>query len=306
MIGRKGLKMKPVPWLSLFLLLLVLTGCVPVNPTIQPTQKTIVPSPINLQATYTVAQTSTQKLVVTETPSPMATSTTLATLDPKSVIKTVQSLLLDPMYCKHPCFWGIMPEKTSMDEARLLFSRLGFTPFEGTDPNSGRDFYSIAYESSISRDSYVTLYPSNNWVANIVVNPVITKQKEGSQREWTAYSPETLIEKYGKPSHLDFYLAWPGDGGSEIIMNMYFDALDLIVQYTGENMLPSSNHSPLLCPLTDPFDYVRLWLGPNPPNPPLAGVPLEQATSLTIDEFTELMLGDPKLACFVVNGDAFQ
>ena len=89
-------------------------------------------------------------------------------------------------------------------------------------------------------------------------------------------------------------------------MNMYFDPLDLVVQYTGENMLSSSNHSPQLCPLTDPFDYVRLWLGPEPPDPPLAGIPLQQATSLTMDQFTQLMLGDPQHACFTLKGDVFQ
>lgn len=299
--------MKPVLWLPLFLiLLLALAGCSPVSPTIQLTPEMIISAPTNLQATDTVAPISTPTTAVTETPSPTSTLTQFATSDPKSMEETVQPLLQDPMNCTVPCFWGITPGKTSMDEARLFFSRLGFSPYEGTDPNSGRDFYSIAYESSIDRDSYVTLYPSNNRVANIVVKPEISKQKEGSPREWNAYSPETLIKKYGQPSYVDFYLAWPGGGGSEIIINMYFGTLDLIVQYTGENMLPSSNHSPQLCPLTAPFDYVRLWLGPKPPDPPLVGIPLEQATSLTMDQFTQLMLGDPQDACFNLNAKAFQ
>jgi len=227
-------------------------------------------------------------------------------LDPKDIEKTVKPLLQDPMNCTVPCFWGITPGKTSMDEARLIFSHLGLKPYEGIDPNSGRDFYSIAYESSNGRDSYVTLYPSSNQVTNIVIKPEINKQKEGSLREWTAYSPATLIKKFGQPSYLDLYLAWPGGGGSEVILNIYFETLDLVVQYTGENIFPSSNHSPQLCPLTAPFDYVRLWLGPKPPDPPLVGVPLEQATSLSMDMFTQLMLGDPQDACFTIKGDVFQ
>lgn|GEM_PF-1643256 len=298
--------MKPVLWLPLLFILLALVGCSPISSTIQPTPEMIISSPTNLQATNTIAPISTPISAVTETPSPTSTLMPFATLDPKSVEETVQPLLQDPMNCTIPCFWGITPGKTSMDEARLFFSRLGFSPYEGIDPNSGREFYSIAFESSMGRNSYVTLYPSSNRVANIVIKPEIKKQKDGSLREWSAYSPETIIKKYGQPSHVDFYLAWPGGGGSEVIINMYFGTLDLIVQYTGENMLPSSNHSPQLCPLTAPFDYVRLWLGPKPPDPPLIGVPLEQATSLTMDQFTQLMLGDPQDACFTIKGDVFQ
>jgi hypothetical protein len=88
---------------------------------------------------------------------------------------------------------------------------------------------------------------------------------------------------------------------------MYFDDLDLIALYSGYNMIPDRPHSPLVCPLTAPFDHVRLWMGPNPPDPPtFISVPLEKATSLTNDEFTELMLGDPQQACFYLNGDEFQ
>lgn len=304
---RKSEMIKFLPWLYLFLiLLLVFAGCGPISSTIQPTQELIIPSQTNLQATDTVAPTSTPTLAVTETPSPTATRTHLATSDPKSMEETIQSLLQDPMNCMVPCFWGIVPGKTSMDEARAFFSHLGFRAFEGTDQNSGRYFYTIAYESGFGRDSYVTLHPNNNRITNIIVNPEITKQKDGIPREWAAFSPETIIQKYGQPSHVDFYLAWPGGGGSEIIMNLYFDKVDLIVQYTGENLFPSSNHSPRLCPLIAPFDYVRLWLGPNPPHPPLAGIALEQATSLTMEQFTQLMLGNQQHACFTLKGDVFQ
>jgi hypothetical protein len=97
-------------------------------------------------------------------------------------------------------------------------------------------------------------------------------------------------------------------------MILYFDDADLIALYSGYNMIPGRPHSPRVCPLTNPFDHVRLWMGQNPPNPPLTGspdpheksIPIEEATSITIDEFAQLMLGDPQQACFIVNGDAFQ
>lgn len=299
--------MKPAFLLSFFLIFIfILTGCAPFSPTIKPTQVVQFPSQTILTATVTVVLTSTPTATATKTPVPTVTRTRLVTLDAKSVQETVQPRLQDPMNCANPCFWGITPGTTSMEEVSVFFSRLGFTPFTGTDPNSSRYLYTIGYESKIGRDSHITIYPSKGFVESITITPDISRQEEGSPREWIAYSPETLIKKYGQPSRVEFYLAWPGGGGSEIIMSMYFDESDLIAKYTGQNMLPSNNHSPRLCPLTAPFDYVRLWIGSNPQYPPLAGIPLEEAASLTMDQFTQLMLGDPTKACFTLNGDAFQ
>ena len=136
---------------------------------------------------------------------------------------------------------------------------------------------------------------------NIEVTPYIFRHtKEGSPREWIAYSPETLIKRYGKPSRVEF--AVDKQQSITVVMILYFDTSDLIVAYSGYDMYPW-----MFCPLTTaPFDSVRLWIGPNPRNTPsFDTVALENATSLTMDQFTQLMLGDPQKACFSVNMNAF-
>ena len=90
-------------------------------------------------------------------------------------------------------------------------------------------------------------------------------------------------------------------------MIMYFDNHDLIVLYSGYNMIPGRPRSPRVCPLTLPFDLVSLWMGPIPSDPPtFPTVTLMKATSLSLDQFTQLMMGDPQKACFIVNGNVFQ
>jgi hypothetical protein len=197
------------------------------------------------------------------------------------------------MNCAVPCFWGIIPGKTSLDEAKAFFSRLGFTSQEG------EGFYSTGYKSD-SGGFAASFHPSSVIIENIVVTPYIPTPKEGSPREWIAYSPETLIKRYGSPSSVRFTVSSYGMAGSppNIAMNMimYFDTSDLIVHYSGYNMTPES-----FCPLTAPFDHVRLWIGPNPPNTPsYETTSLDKATSLTMDQFTQLMLGEPRKACFSV------
>jgi hypothetical protein len=204
------------------------------------------------------------------------------------------------MNCAVPCFWGIIPGKTSLDEARIFFSRLGLISREGTDPNSGKYFYSIAYDPTTGDNSYVTLLiDNNNLVESIVVNPDIPKPKEGSPREWIAYSPETLIKRYGEPSHVEFAVG--SQQNISITMIMYFDTSDLIVRYSGYNMTPRR-----FCPLTAPFEHVRLWMGHNPlDTPSFETVPLEKATSMTMEQFSNLITGDPGKACFSLNGEVF-
>jgi len=219
------------------------------------------------------------------------------TLEPEIARATIEPLLQEPMNCDAPCFWGIIPGKTSFEEARIFFSELGFTPFEGTF--EGRYFYTVSYDSGTGHDSSVILTIDNNLVKNIEVTPDIPKPKEGSPRQWIAYSPETLIKRYGSPSRVQFAVDW--QQSITINMIMYFDTSDLIVNYSGVGMNPE-----LFCPLTAPFDFVRLWMGHNPPDTPsFETVPLEKATSLTMDQFTQLMLGNPQKACFTLNGDVF-
>jgi hypothetical protein len=182
---------------------------------------------------------------------------------------------------------------------------MGFRYREGKDQYSNRYYYSIGYEDSINRDSNVTFLSSDFVVENIEITPAITKQKDGATREWSAYSPETLIRKYGQPSRVEFAIDW----GPSITLSMilFYDKLDFIVLYSGSGMFPGHPNSPRLCPLTAPFDFVSFFMGPESGNPPiLSSVPLEKATSLSVDQFTKLLLDNPRDACMTLNGDALQ
>jgi hypothetical protein len=103
---------------------------------------------------------------------------------------------------------------------------------------------------------------------------------------------------------VDFLADW--GPGPFFAMQMYFDEVDLIVQYTGTHIIPSQKGSSQVCPLTAQFDTAWIWMGKQPINPPGQGVPLEDVTSLTLDEFSKLMTGDPNHACFIFDGNAFK
>jgi hypothetical protein len=87
-------------------------------------------------------------------------------------------------------------------------------------------------------------------------------------------------------------------------MVLYFETVDLIVLYNGSPMQPPTSllH---ICPLINTFALVRIYLGKNPEYPPSEGIPLNEAASMTIEEFVALITGEPENACFELKGDLF-
>jgi hypothetical protein len=234
----------------------------------------------------------------TDTLASALTPTQVNTLESTQAMEMLESLLKNPMNCSVPCFFGIIPGKTHVDEVRNLFSRLGFSYREGKDfYNEDESFYSTGYGSENSGNGFSAVFDySGTFVDNINVTPYITRQTdENSPRSWIAYSPETLIKRYGTPMDVEFGVDW--QQSISIAMVMYFSSPDLSVLYEGYDM---DNFR--FCPLTAPFDYVNVLIGPTPKLLSMdRTVSLEKATSLTLDQFAQLMLGDPKKACFSIS-----
>jgi hypothetical protein len=67
----------------------------------------------------------------------------------------------------------------------------------------------------------------------------------------------------------------------------------MIIEYSGQR-----GDYLTLCPLKDQYEDVHMWLGKNPDHPPSIGTPLEKATSKPMEEFGDLLTGDPEKACF--------
>lgn len=79
-------------------------------------------------------------------------------------------------------------------------------------------------------------------------------------------------------------------------MIMVFDEVDLIIGYGYGKVKPAEFVQ--VCPLEDNYELVSVWIGKDPKHPPFEGAPVDEAASMTIAEFADLMLGDPDEACF--------
>ena len=240
----------------------------------------------------------------TNSPTPTITLKSFEVLEPAIAMKTVQPLLTQPLNCGSvPCFWGIIPGKTTLTEVRKFFGSLGLHSSEGVNSDSGKKYYSTTYDTSNGKTSGLTVYfDTFNIVEYMEVTPDIPTPTIGEPPDLGGLSPEMLIKMYGSPSKVNFAMALGQMSNILVDMTLYFDNSDVIANFHGYHMTPEN-----FCPLSAPYDYARLWIGKNPQNtPPYETLPLEKVSTLNTEEFAQLLLGDPQKACFSLNVDMFK
>jgi len=290
---------------------LIFSGCVSATQMAQPTQVThpsvatifatptfvrMAPSSIPYLPIGTLKPELSQIVISTNTPIPSNT------LEPQKAHEVIAALLQEAIDCSAPCFWGIVPGQTSPVDALSKFNHLGIQA--QIISLKDKDLYNFDYDLNSGFSISIVLPIEHNLVETITVTLVPNLQKLNGIHEWLAYSPQTLIKRYGSPSGVDFVADW---GPAPLFaMQMYFESVDLTIQYAGDNLLPNKKSSFQYCPLTTQYSSIRIWMGKNPLHPPGKGVPLEKATSLTIEEFSKLLALNPDYACFTIDGNVFR
>ncbi len=237
--------------------------------------------------------------IPTATAVPTATSTPPATLEAAQAAYAIQTMLREPMDCAAPCFWGIMPGKTTAAEAKNIFTRFRLPIWSTT--NDGKDFYEVGYSLKGQYALNVNISVQNNVVQGVRVFITPSSWKPNAPRAWSAFSPDSLITRYGTPSHVDFFVG-RAEPGTFYVMNLRFNARELIVSYAADVAKVGRFR---VCPLTDAQEDIRAWFGKDAVYPPAEVVPLEEATSLSLAEFANLMTGSPYKACVVPNLEKF-
>ena len=234
-----------------------------------------------------------------------STATPQNTLEPEMAESEIRSLLTEGQDCLPTCFWGIIPNQTTMEEATNFFRYIGSPMSHGLENNN-------AYASTIAYNHMlikVKLFVQNNLVRSIRTR-ISLENYDGPAvpRPWSAFSPENLLLQYGKPTNVEFEIYYPAERGfpegtAWYQMIIWFDEKGVIADYfDGETKAGKLIH---VCPLTDRFGSVDLWIGENPDAPSPRRVSLEEATSLTIDQFYDLMTQKDGQKCLDLRSEAF-
>lgn len=239
----------------------------------------------------------------TSTPTETSTPTLPPTLTPLQANEKIRAYMQEVVDCPAPCFWGIAPGQTQFAEATNIFSFLGLQ-LEQTNARDNQKFYAANYHPEEGLEISIILTVQDSIIKALDVGMNIPSET-GVSRKWSAYSPETLTRRYGAPSRVEFSLGRAAPNPSHSMI-LYFENVDMIILYLGQwdGFLKNSDTLEL-CPLTNEVDFIKIWMGNEPRYPPPPNVPLEEATSLTIEEFSKLLTGDPDKACFSLKDEAF-
>ncbi|GAP16107.1 hypothetical protein LARV_03903 [Longilinea arvoryzae] len=286
---KEVIKVKKVS-LNIYLIIVALftSSCSSAASTVQPASTAANP-----------VQSATAPLTPTSTSSPVPTTTPTieATLESMATRETIAAYIDKGENCETPCFLGIYPGKTTLREMTGILTHLGLPISKISD--KGVDYYGIDYELDNRLSMNVTFIVQDQQVKNVKMDISMDTSEVSDARNWPAFSPETLIDRYGTPSEVTLATDWGPRSYFE--MNIYFASVDLIVEYNGYNLISRPSNSMVICPLRTPFEYLRIWMGKDPQYPPMEAVSFEKATSLTMEDFAELMTGDPDQACFTMN-----
>lgn len=259
----------------------------------------------------TATPTPTSTWTPTPTVTPTVTLTPPATLEPDLAKEEVKRLFKEEVDCEKACFWGIVPGETNLSEATDILKRLGIF-WEAIYDEDEMEVYSTLVGVLNSARGPLELYTQNGVVENIRFGFSVWRgdDKIIPHSEWLAYSPETVLKRYGKPTRVEFGIDYPHEPGAPpgsvwYYLQMYFDQEDLIVGYYGGPSIAKERIK--ACPKGDTFiDGIMVWIGKDPEFPPGPAIPLEDATGLTMDEFYELMVNGNPYTCINLITEAFE
>lgn len=288
-----------------FSLLISLPGCAPAARRTTTIPVTVIPGSSATPPSATVTLPHTR--IVTPTVTLIPSQTPLPTLEPRAAEEAVRQLLKEDITCLAPCFWGIIPDRTTIAEAQDIFNRLNMNLHISSEEDN-KQYYEtgIGFDDGLAGVSVIHVV-QDGYVRSIEVGISISKDPFPLDEGFT-YSPRILMKKFGLPSKVDFFIHYPHEpGGPEdaawYSMVMYFDSSNLIVDYHEGST--KSGDLIRACPLTDRFSGVSLWLGKEPRYPPLRGIPLEKATTLTLEQFYDLLTQGSENSCLDLKPEAF-
>ncbi|HBO33744.1 MAG TPA: hypothetical protein DD636_03245 [Anaerolineaceae bacterium] len=174
----------------------------------------------------------------------------------------------------------------------------------GTDPVE----YEVSYNYKEKMRILVMFQEENSRVKNIRAEVYGLFSSEIEFSDWAAFRPDNILRTYGMPSRVAFSVSYPTEPTTDDTVGyrfvFFYDDQHLVIYYGDQRVL--DRPAIRVCPLVDPeMRTFRIWLGEGFENIPMGRVEVQDASSLSVADFYNLMLGDPEDACFDLNSDAF-
>jgi len=211
--------------------------------------------------------------------------------------------------CSPPCFWGIIPGKTTLGEADQFLSRFGGKGYIEKD-STGEIYH---YDNSVTvKQGYlgmsIVLGIKKGIVETILIFMGEFYEPGVEPEDWAAYTLKGMLKLYGVPSRVVFSVDYPHEPPYDTdkvsySYFVYFDTYNVAITYSGGVTDDAAQYK--ICPLRpdqEP-DYLNLWLGTKWEKS--AWVDLTQASTLSYEDFYELFTRDNLYNCIWLNASVF-
>jgi hypothetical protein len=295
-------------------------------PSETPTSANQVISTVTLTPTSASIPTKSALVTLTPTLTPNVPKfTPKPTLGNQEKGETIRKLMNFTQDCKLPCFWGIIPGKTTWVEASGLISPLS-PIFESRSKVTV--LYTISSPSNTTGitkdyDNTFSFITNNQEVVETIRGEGIGIGETDSSNLpiWRNYSPQNLIRTYGEPSRIFLSSISDSVGDKGIVgynLWLFYDSEGFMVRYNGGVAYASTYH---FCPTIQAkgqIDSIYLFLIPSRGSISLDKVDklfqadylkiksFKDVTQRTNYEFSQLFLQDDKPPCFDASRDIWK
>ncbi len=201
-------------------------------------------------------------------PAPSATHTPTIQVTPTPLLeelfkaseeraRIIVELIKTKTECDLPCWWGIVPGKTTWEEAERYLNEVGLRtyPYPFSEDTIAHEVGGNYFEKDFDIKFY--FYEKSRMIDSIKISSD-GHNLEGFQQIWEAYQPRIIIQKYGKPSRI-WIISNYSYGRSErraYALLFFYDHLGFLIEYSGVVEFKPTYH---ICPWTDESEDVQVF-----------------------------------------------
>lgn len=208
--------------LNLLLILLLASGC-------SASQDEAIDTPAFTQVKRTeqIAATITPSVSITSTPTHIPTPTKtprptpLPTLSETETEELIYKLVTDEYNCRLPCFGSFSPGVSNINKAEEFFST--FSQQNYKSPNFHGFIAYLTPPIKFSSNPFITM---RFYSKKDIIDTIFTFRYN--------YPIKVLLEEYGKPDEIYFFLQYPLSSPAEFDLFFYYPKQGFAASYNGE------------------------------------------------------------------------
>lgn len=172
--------------------------------------------------------------IATATEIPMSTPTPHPTFSPAKIEQEITRLYFDNGGCELPCFWGITPGKTTLQELNARFSEIGTI--------SEEDYrWDGAYKSrsiTVKAPPEIDILKSKEWVFQIItLDDTVVSMVIGSEYLERTSIPRisNMLSIFGKPEEIwiEIQAFFPNEDSTSYIIALFYPSQGIRIRGSG-------------------------------------------------------------------------